>query len=71
MENKLTIYNTLTRRKELFVPLHEKYEWGYIIPQMITGSLNLHPEEAIKIRKTEAKNEYRKFYERMINTGMV
>jgi hypothetical protein len=33
--------------------------------------IELHPEESLKIRKTEAKNEYRKFYERMINAGMV
>jgi len=68
---KYDIRPVLDAIEELFVPLHEKYEWGYIIPQMITGALNLHPEEAIKVRKTEAKNKYRKFYERMINAGMV
>ncbi len=67
---KYDIRPVLDALSELFVPLSEKYEWGYIIPQMITGSLNLHPEEAIKVRKTEEKNEYRKFYERMINAGM-
>ena len=67
---KYDIRPVLDALSELFVPLSEKYEWGYIIPQMITGSLNLHPEEAIKIRKTEEKNEFRKFYERMINAGM-
>ena len=53
--------------QELFLPLKEKYEWGYIIPQMITGMLNRHPQDAIAVRKTEDKDKYRKFYERMIN----
>ena len=30
MENKLTIYNTLTRRKELFVPLHAPHVGMYV-----------------------------------------
>ncbi len=52
---------------ELFVPLRQKYEWGYIIPQMITGSLNLHPSSAIDFRKGPEKDMYRKFYEMMMN----
>jgi 4-hydroxy 2-oxovalerate aldolase len=53
--------------EELFLPLHQKYEWGYIIPQMITGMLNRHPQDAIAVRKTDDRDHYRKFYERMIN----
>ena len=29
MENKLTIYNTLSRQKELFVPLHAPHVGMY------------------------------------------
>ena len=53
--------------QELFLPLRDKYEWGYIIPQMITGMLNRHPQDAIAIRKTEDKDNYRKFYDHMMN----
>ncbi|HQB64661.1 MAG TPA: aldolase catalytic domain-containing protein [Fibrobacteraceae bacterium] len=67
---KYDIRPVLDAIQELFVPLKDKFEWGYIIPQMICGALNIHPEEAIKIRKTEEKDAYRKFYERMINAGM-
>ena len=52
---------------KLFLPLKEKYEWGYIIPQMITGMLNRHPQDAIAIRKTEDRDNYRKFYNHMMN----
>ncbi len=53
--------------QELFLPLRDKYEWGYIIPQMITGMLNRHPQDAIAIRKTPEKDMYRKFYDHMMN----
>ena len=31
MENKLTIYNTLSRQKELFVPLHAPHVGMYVL----------------------------------------
>lgn len=64
---KFDIRPVLDAITELFLPLREKFEWGYIIPQMITGALNLHPKDAIEVRKTEDKDNYRKFYERMMN----
>ena len=37
MENKLTIYNTLSRQKELFVPLHAPHVCMYaVLPYMAT-----------------------------------
>ena len=33
MENKLTIYNTLSRQKELFVPLHAPHRSVFIFSQ--------------------------------------
>ena len=30
MENKLTIYNTLSRQKELFVPLHAPVSYTHL-----------------------------------------
>lgn len=64
---KFDVRPVLDAIQELFLPLQQKFEWGYIIPQMITGSLNLHPKDAIEVRKTEDKDNYRKFYERMMN----
>jgi len=47
-----------------FMPLQkeQKLEWGYIIPQMITGFFNSHPESAIKFRKGEDRDNYRAFW---------
>ncbi len=38
-------------------PLREKLRWGYSIPYMLTGRLNLHPREAMKfMEETDAKD---------------
>ena len=41
MENKLTIYNTLTRRKELFVPLHAPHVGMYVCGPTVYGDAHL------------------------------
>ena len=53
-----------------FIPLRKKIEWGYIIPYMISGLLNEHPREAMALRNSSNKEDYRKFYERTVNTGL-
>jgi len=49
--------------QEQYLPLREKIEWGYIIPFMITGTLNEHPRVAIAQRKTPEKDDYVKFWD--------
>ncbi len=52
------------------LPLQEKIKWGYAIPYMIAGTLNMHPEEAMDFMKNvkdpEAKNNFRLFYEKCL-----
>jgi 4-hydroxy 2-oxovalerate aldolase len=50
---------------ELFIPLREKVEWGYIIPYTITGILNEHPRTAMKLRASETKEQYLEFYNQL------
>lgn len=45
-----------------FLPLTENVEWGYIIPYMITGILNMHPRSAIALRSGKDKDKYVEFY---------
>jgi len=54
--------------KSDFVPMRERgdMEWGYIIPQMIVGIHNTHPEAAIKMRTTDKKHNYREFWEQVV-----
>jgi 4-hydroxy 2-oxovalerate aldolase len=52
--------------EKYMLPLADKMDWGYSIPYMITGQLNQHPREAIKLRSGDKKNNYLEFYDQMI-----
>ena len=48
MEHPLHIYNTLTRRKEQFVPLHEPFVGMYVCGPTVYGDAHLgHARPAI------------------------
>jgi 4-hydroxy 2-oxovalerate aldolase len=49
------------------MPIREETHWGYSMPYMIAGMLNLHPQEAMKVQaeKGDGKYDYGKFYDRM------
>lgn len=49
-----------------FIPLREKMEWGYIIPYAITGILDEHPRAAMALRNSDKKENYREFYESLV-----
>lgn len=43
MEHQLTIYNTLNRKKELFVPLHAPHVGMYVCgPCTVTRTWDMH-----------------------------
>ncbi len=50
-----------------FIPLRNKMEWGYIIPYAIAGMMNEHPRAAIALRNSDKKENYREFYESLLN----
>ena len=53
MENKLTIYNTLSRQKELFVPLHAPHVGLYVCGPTVYGDAPLgHARPAITVSYT-------------------
>ncbi|MGF7046693.1 4-hydroxy 2-oxovalerate aldolase [Paenibacillus sp. DS2015] len=51
--------------ERLMIPLREKEEWGYIIPYMITGSLDEHPRSAMAIRSSKDKDKSVDFYDKL------
>lgn len=57
--------------EELLVPLREKEEWGYLIPYMITGTLNEHPRSAMAVRASEQKDAAVAFYDKMTTPEVV
>lgn len=51
--------------EQLLIPLREKEEWGYLIPYMITGSLDEHPRSAMALRASEDKDKAVDFYDKL------
>jgi 4-hydroxy 2-oxovalerate aldolase len=49
--------------QDLFVPLRDEMDWGYSIPYMLTGQLNMHPRMAIKWREGDTPDNYVDFYD--------
>jgi 4-hydroxy 2-oxovalerate aldolase len=52
-----------------FIPLREKIEWGYIIPYAVSGMLNVHPKAAMAFRDSEEKENYKDFYNSLLDLG--
>ena len=49
--------------QDLFVPLGHELDWGYSIPYMLTGQLNIHPRMAIELRESSTPDDYVGFYD--------
>lgn len=59
---KYNIFPVLKFLEEYMLPLKESGAvWGYDIPYLLTGRLNLHPSSAIDFTKDE-RNDYSEFY---------
>lgn len=51
--------------QEIFIPMKAEIEWGYHIPYLITGTLNEHPRNAMKIMASKDLPNLRQFYEEL------
>jgi len=51
---------------EVILPLQKGLDWGYMIPYMIAGILNQHPRGAMALLKSDARHDYRAFYDKML-----
>lgn len=45
--------------------MRRKWEWGYIIPYMISGVLNEHPRVAMAYRASEDRDKFGNFYDQV------
>lgn len=45
--------------------MRQRWEWGYIIPYMISGSLNEHPRVAMAYRASEDRDKFVGFYDKV------
>lgn len=54
-----------------FLKMHKEIEWGYTIPYAVTGILDLHPRAGMAHLKTEERDDFRTFYEKLLNEANV
>jgi 4-hydroxy 2-oxovalerate aldolase len=52
--------------QEHFLPLREKIFWGYDIPLLITGQLNIHPRSAIAFIEGSHNTDFVGFYDSVV-----
>ncbi len=52
--------------QEQLVPLKQKVFWGFDIPYMITGQLNVHPRAAMEFIDGEDRHNYVSFYDKIM-----
>ncbi len=67
---KFNIRPVLDLISKEFIPLRDKIEWGYIIPYAVSGMMNQHPKAAMALRNSSEKDNYREFYESLIDLEM-
>ena len=54
-----------------FVKLKDEIEWGYTIPYMVTGILDLHPKAGMKLRKSDSRDNYIGFFDSLVQDASV
>ena len=51
--------------QEYVLPMSKKIDWGYHIPYLITGALNMHPRDAIAWMESENKDDFVTFMKKL------
>jgi 4-hydroxy 2-oxovalerate aldolase len=62
---KFDVRPVLSVISDIMLPMREKIEWGYLIPYMVTGSLDEHPRSAIAWLGKPERNDFTTFYDKM------
>ena len=52
--------------QEHVLPLREKIAWGYDIPYMLTGQMNMHPRSAMAFLDGEQRKNFLSFYDSIV-----
>ncbi len=70
---KFDIRPVLDAIGEHILPLRDEMEWGYHVPYMISGMLNVHPQESITVMQRDAddpvRRDFRKFYDQCLESA--
>jgi 4-hydroxy 2-oxovalerate aldolase len=63
---KYRIFPILQGIADAMIPLSKKYVWGYHVPYMLTGMMNLHPNAAIEWMADEETTDISAFYTELV-----
>lgn len=63
--SKYTLRPLLGFLQNHMIPMREKWEWGYLIPYLITGTLDEHPRSAMALLGSADRDKFSEFYDRM------
>jgi 4-hydroxy 2-oxovalerate aldolase len=63
---KYRIFPILQGIADAMIPLSKKYAWGYHVPYMLTGMMNLHPNAAIEWMADEETTDISAFYTELV-----
>jgi 4-hydroxy 2-oxovalerate aldolase len=53
------------------IAMREQWEWGYIIPYMVSGVLDEHPRVAMALRSSADKDKFVDFYDRLTSVETI
>jgi 4-hydroxy 2-oxovalerate aldolase len=63
---KYRIFPILQGIADAMIPLSKKHVWGYHVPYMLTGMMNLHPNAAIEWMADEETTDISAFYTELV-----
>ncbi|UHA72279.1 aldolase catalytic domain-containing protein [Paenibacillus sp. 481] len=63
--SKYQLRPVLSFIENYMLSVREKWEWGYLIPYLVTGTLDEHPRSAMALLASPERDRYAEFYDRM------
>ncbi|GAV10141.1 aldolase catalytic domain-containing protein [Paenibacillus sp. chi10] len=63
--SKYQLRSVLGFLEKYMIPMRDKWEWGYLIPYLITGTLDEHPRSAMALLASDDRDKYLDFYDQM------
>ncbi|MGZ9583466.1 aldolase catalytic domain-containing protein [Paenibacillus marinisediminis] len=64
--SKFSLRAVLGFLEKHMIPMREKWEWGYLIPYLITGTLDEHPRSAMALLASPDRDKFTDFYDKFM-----
>lgn len=54
-----------------FINIRQEIEWGYVIPYMLTGVMDVHPRSGMALLNSDKRDEYLEFYDKLTHEAEI